>query len=64
MNHLQVYGHFTLCSQTKNRNESYFFFLCLFLRSLFLRLCVAILCLFRFFPQGIKMKFKVSKYVY
>jgi len=30
-----------------------FFFLCLFFLNLFLRLCVAILCLLRFFPQGI-----------
>ena len=30
-----------------------FFFLCRFLRSLFLRLCVAILCRFLFLPQGI-----------
>lgn len=29
------------------------FFLCLFLRKRFLRLCVAILCRFRFLPQGI-----------
>lgn len=31
----------------------YYFFLCLFFLSLFLRLCVAILCLFLFLPQGI-----------
>ena len=30
-----------------------FFFLCLFFRKRFLRLCVAILCLLRFFPLGI-----------
>jgi hypothetical protein len=30
-----------------------FFFLCLFLRRRFLRLCVAILCLFLFLPLGI-----------
>jgi len=29
-----------------------YFFLCLFFLSFFLRLCVAILCRFRFFPQG------------
>jgi hypothetical protein len=29
-----------------------YFFLCRFFRSFFLRLCVAILCLFRFLPQG------------
>ncbi|MFM9028412.1 MAG: hypothetical protein ACKOQ6_10510 [Bacteroidota bacterium] len=29
-----------------------FFFLCLFLRRRFLRLCVAILCLFLFLPLG------------
>ena len=32
-----------------------FFFLCLFLRRRFLRLCVAILCLFLFLPQGIRL---------
>jgi len=31
-----------------------FFFLCLFARSLFLRLCVFIFRFFRFFPQGIE----------
>lgn len=38
-----------------------YFFLCLFFLSLFLRLCVAILCLFLFFPLGIcgGLKFKV-----
>ena len=30
-----------------------YFFLCLFLRKRFLRLCVAILCLLCFFPFGI-----------
>lgn len=30
-----------------------YFFLCLFLRKRFFRLCVAILCLFLFFPLGI-----------
>ena len=30
-----------------------YFFLCLFLRKRFLRLCVAILCLFLFLPLGI-----------
>jgi hypothetical protein len=34
-----------------------YFFLCLFLRKRFLRLCVAILCLFLFLPLGILMKF-------
>jgi hypothetical protein len=29
-----------------------YFFLCLFLRKRFFRLCVAILCLFLFFPLG------------
>lgn len=33
--------------------SDYFFFLCLFLRKRFLRLCVAILCLLRFLPHGI-----------
>ncbi len=36
-----------------NRRRTYrFFFLCLFFRKRFLRLCVAILCLLRFFPHG------------
>ena len=39
--------------QTKN----YFLLLCLFFLSLFLRLCVDILCLFFFFPLGIASKF-------
>ncbi len=30
----------------------HYFFLCLFLRSRFLRLCVDILCRLRFFPLG------------
>ena len=34
-------------------NDYFSFFLCLFLRSLFLRLCVAILWRLRFLPQGI-----------
>lgn len=34
-----------------------YFFLCLFLRKRFLRLCVAILCLFLFFPLGIVIGF-------
>ena len=33
-----------------------YFFLCLFLRKRFLRLCVAILCLLCFFPFGIGQK--------
>jgi hypothetical protein len=36
-----------------NVNAYLFFFLCLFLRRRFFRLCVAILCLFLFLPQGI-----------
>jgi hypothetical protein len=32
-----------------------YFFLCLFFLSRFLRLCVAILCFFLFFPLGIVM---------
>lgn len=36
-----------------------YFFLCLFLRKRFLRLWVAILCLFLFFPLGIIFWFKV-----
>ena len=34
-------------------NEKDYFFLCLFFLSLFLRLCVDILCLLCFFPFGI-----------
>ncbi|ERI83706.1 hypothetical protein HMPREF1981_02611 [Bacteroides pyogenes F0041] len=33
--------------------KNYFLLLCLFFLSLFLRLCVDILCLFFFFPLGI-----------
>gem|GEM_PF-3403905 len=33
----------------------YFFFLWRFLRSRFFRLCVAILCLFLFFPLGMML---------
>jgi len=33
-----------------------YFFLCLFLRKRFFRLCVAILCLFLFLPLGIMKK--------
>ena len=36
---------------------SYFLLLCLFFLSLFLRLCVDILCLFFFFPLGIASNF-------
>ena len=39
-----------------NRTQDYLD-LCLFLRSLFLRLCVDILCLFFFFPLGILFVF-------
>jgi len=35
------------------KNIYHLFFLCLFFLSLFLRLCVDILCLFLFFPLGI-----------
>jgi len=44
---------FTIITQ----EEVDYFFLCLFFLSLFLRLCVAILCLFLFFPQGIVFGF-------
>ena len=38
-------------------NRKLYFFLCLFFFSLFLRLCVDILCLFLFFPLGIVFYF-------
>jgi len=38
-------------------NSNYFFFLCLFNLRLFLRLWVATLCLFLFFPLGITQLF-------
>jgi hypothetical protein len=38
-----------------------FFFLWRFLRNRFLRLCVAILCLFLFFPQGITKPFLMNE---
>ena len=37
----------------QTRGRSAYFFLCRFLRKRFLRLCVAILCLFLFLPLGI-----------
>jgi hypothetical protein len=39
---------------TQRSGEGYYrtFFLCLFFRKRFLRLCVAILCLFLFLPHG------------
>ena len=37
--------------------QTFYLFLCLFFLSLFLRLCVDILCLFFFFPLGIVKKF-------
>jgi hypothetical protein len=40
-----------------NRKAENYFFLCLFFRKRFLRLCVAILCLFLFFPLGILRRF-------
>jgi hypothetical protein len=39
-------------ARAANRLKNYFFFLCRFLRRRFLRLCVAILWRFLFFPQG------------
>lgn len=38
-----------------------YFFLCLFLRKRFFRLCVAILCLFLFFPLGMINDFKKNE---
>ncbi len=38
------------------QTNNYFLLLCLFFLSLFLRLCVDILCLFLFFPLGIASK--------
>jgi hypothetical protein len=38
-----------------------YFFLCLFFLRRFLRLCVAILCFFRFFPLGIVMCYNYFK---
>ncbi len=43
----------------KERSSTYFFFLCRFLRSRFLRLWVDILCRFLFFPLGITTWIKV-----
>ena len=39
--------------EMESEPSGYFFFLWRFLRSLFLRLCVAILCRFLFLPHGI-----------
>ena len=47
--------------------RDYFFFLCLFFLSLFLRLCTDILCLFLFFPLGIFISpylFKLFSFLY
>ena len=43
-----MYGQVATCP-----NGTDYFFLCLFFLRRFLRLCVAILCLFLFFPLGI-----------
>jgi len=40
------------------KHKENYFFLCLFFLKRFLRLCVAILCLFLFLPLGIILKFK------
>ncbi|EIW91904.1 hypothetical protein HMPREF1322_0164 [Porphyromonas gingivalis W50] len=40
----------------------YFFFLWRFFFNLFLRLCVAILCLFLFFPLGIMLNVLLLNY--
>ena len=48
-------GLFFICRHRQTTN--YFLLLCLFFLSLFLRLCVDILCLFFFFPLGIASKF-------
>ena len=50
------YCAFNLQPFTFEKELIYFFFLCLFFLSLFLRLCVDILCLFLFFPLGIVYK--------
>jgi len=43
-------------SPIKNNVKMYYFFLCLFFLKRFLRLWVAILCLFLFLPLGIGVK--------
>jgi len=46
---------YVLCSKKIIKQENYFF-LCLLFRKRFLRLWVAILCLFLFFPLGMALK--------
>jgi hypothetical protein len=53
---LRVCSYVSLFVVEVYRLTAYFLLLCLFLRNLFLRLCVDILCLFFFFPLGIALK--------
>mgnify|MGYP000020235966 CR=1 FL=1 len=46
-----------LSMRLHERKKDYFFFLWRFFLSLFLRLCVAILCLFLFLPLGIMRRY-------
>ena len=57
-----VYYQFLFHSAEINKGQfalplKFYFFLCLFLRKRFLRLCVDILCLFLFLPLGIILSF-------
>lgn len=44
-------------NRLRSNDPQAYFFLCLFFLKRFLRLCVAILCLFLFFPLGIALMF-------
>lgn len=47
----------------KDKDPKTYFFLCLFFLSLFLRLCVDILCLFLFLPLGILLVLFYEKFI-
>src|ERR1035437_10470649 len=47
----------------KDKDLKTYFFLCLFFLSLFLRLCVDILCLFLFLPLGILICLFYEKFI-
>lgn len=55
------YAPLTFNFLSEKTENPYFFFLCLFFLSLFLRLCVDILCRFLFFPLGIVIEFFVTE---
>ncbi len=64
---LQFFKRKTIDCMTSYRlrpkDQQAYFFLCLFFLKRFLRLCVAILCLFLFFPLGIALMFLMNKLI-